>query len=93
MVKIPRRFSSDREQLAPAYTGRWIGDVLAIKETFVLSLVRKLIEARFKAIGDRALIQTPRLYLHEGKFNIYTGGHPISLKTVEEILKGAAKPN
>lgn len=73
---------------------RWLGCVLMTKETFVISLARKLLEARFKVVGDRAIVnQMPRLYLHEGEWNIYTGGHEVPSEVVSQIGKGVGEPN
>jgi hypothetical protein len=82
------------EQAVAADTTRWTGGALVIKETAALSVIRKLVEARFNVVGDRAIVnQRPRLYLQEGAWNIYTGGHTIAAETSKLIVKGAGKPN
>ena len=73
---------------------RWLSGALVIKDTSVIPLTHKLIAAGFNVVGESALVQTrPRLYVHNGKWCLYTGGHVMSPEVVDQILKHAGSPN
>jgi|GEM_PF-3291454 len=71
----------------------WIAGALIVRAGSVVSLAHRLLSAGFKVVGDKEFIETPRLYVHGGKYCVYTAGREISNEVVRQILTGSGKPN
>jgi hypothetical protein len=72
----------------------WLNGALVIKDTSVVPFVHKLKVAGFNVVGQSALVRSAlRLYVHEGKWWLYTGGRAIPPKLVGQIIKTAGRPN
>jgi hypothetical protein len=76
----------------------WRNGAAIVETSAVIPLTHKLIVAGFKIVGERRLVESgPRLYLHDGKWGLYSCG-PDGVRVIPEklsglILKGAGKPN
>ena len=72
----------------------WVNRGPVIEDSSVVPLVHKLIAAGFKVAGQSALVRTAlRLYVHKGKWWLYTGDRAIPPKLVSQIIKTAGSPN
>lgn len=74
-------------------TPRWIVGAFVIRAGSVVSLAHRLLSAGFKVVGDKEFIETPRLYVHEGKYCVYTAGREIPNEVLGQIVTGSGKPN
>jgi hypothetical protein len=96
-VMVEPRNSAAKQYLGTTLDGNalaWRNGAAIVETSAVVPLVHRLIAAGFNVVGQSAIMQqTPRLYVYEGKWWLYTGGRNIPEKLVRLILKGVGKPN